>query len=55
MQQGIKSTYADAYKQKHDRRNDIIDFKEMLQDYRKRTEFNLSYTMTQIRDVMFTG
>ena len=45
----------DVTYEKNERKKEIIDLKQMLQDYRKRTEFNLPYTMTQIADVMFTG
>ena len=32
---------------------DLINFQDQLNDYRKRSEYNLPYTMQAVEDVMF--
>ena len=36
-------------------REEMVDFKEMLQEYRDRTEFNVPYTISQCEDGIFVG
>ena len=39
----------------HIENDKVINFKEMLQEYRNRTEFSVPYTIMQVEDVIFVN